>query len=274
MSKERCHWVNLANPLYIDYHDNEWGKIIKDDCKLFEILILEGAQAGLKWETILNKREGYRQAFSNFNLKKILKFTDEEKLNLYSNPNIIRNKNKINSVFSNAKAFKKIQDNYGSFSKYFWAFSNNTPVHHELGKNERAPSENELSKHIALDLKTKGFNFVGPKIIYSFMQVIGMINDHTYNCFLHNRFTNWSVYIIECAKGQLYTGISNNVKKRFINHQLQKPNSAKYLRGKGPLKIVYINKIGLKSDALKEELRIKKLTRIEKLKMIDKYLQV
>lgn len=161
-TKTRCAWVDLNNPLYIKYHDEEWGKPVHDDSKLFELLILEGAQAGLNWATVLKKREAYRKAFKQFDPSKVAKMTDKELEKLLLDEGLIRNRLKIFSARRNAKVFIQIQKEFGSFDKYLWAMDN----------------KDEISK----DLKKRGMNFVGTTIIYAYMQAIGMVNDHEANC--------------------------------------------------------------------------------------------
>ena len=174
---QRCKWCNLNNPLYVNYHDQEWGTPIYEDKKLFELLILESFQAGLSWECILNKRENFKKAYDNFNIDKIVNY-DEAKINkLIQNPNIIRNKLKIKASINNAKIFKKIANEYGSFAKYIWSFTNGQIIY-EIGK-----SSSELSDKISKDLKDKGMSFVGTTIIYAYLQAIGIINSHEQNCF-------------------------------------------------------------------------------------------
>lgn len=174
----RCSWVN-DNPLYIKYHDEEWGVASYDDKFLFEMLLLESFQAGLSWECILNKRENFRDAFDNFDYNKISKY-DENKINeLINNKGIIRNKLKINAAINNSKIFIKIQKEYGTFSKYIWSFTNNKIIIHNGSK---LYTRNSLSDRISEDLKKRGMKFVGTVIIYSYLQAIGMINDHEIDC--------------------------------------------------------------------------------------------
>ena len=175
----RCRWVNPNNELYLKYHDEEWAVPSYDDAYLYEMLLLESFQAGLSWECILNKRENFRQAFDNFNYQKISKY-DNNKINeLINNQGIIRNKLKINAAVNNAKVFIKIKEEYQTFSNYIWSFTNNKTL-----KNIYATS-NELSDEISKDLIKRGMKFVGTTIIYSYLQAIGIINDHEKNCFLH-----------------------------------------------------------------------------------------
>ncbi|WP_371806749.1 DNA-3-methyladenine glycosylase I [Candidatus Lokiarchaeum ossiferum] len=183
MVKKRC-W-GTKDDLMGKYHDNEWGIPLHDDNKLFELLILEGAQAGLSWSTILNKRENYRQAFDHFNYKKIAKYSQSKIEELLQNSGIIRNKLKVNAAVTNAKIFMKIQEEFGSFDKYIWSYVNGTPIQNNLKSFSEMPAKTELSEQISKDMKKKGFKFVGPTIIYSFMQAIGMVNDHLTYCYRH-----------------------------------------------------------------------------------------
>ncbi|WP_299712111.1 DNA-3-methyladenine glycosylase I [uncultured Tenacibaculum sp.] len=183
--KKRCFWVT-EDPLYIDYHDNEWGVPVYDDETLFEFLILETFQAGLSWITILKKRENFRAAFDGFDYKKIAKY-DEAKFNeLLLNQGIIRNKLKIKSAISNANAFMEVQKEFGSFSTYIWAFCDGKPIKNNFKTREEVPATTPLSDKISKDLKKRGFKFVGSTIVYAFMQATGMVNDHTTDCFRYN----------------------------------------------------------------------------------------
>ncbi len=177
---ERCSWA--TNELNIAYHDAEWGVPLHDDCGLFEFLILEGAQAGLSWDTILRKRDAYRDAFDNFDPAHVAKYNDAKCAKLLLNEGIIRNRLKIASAVSNAKAFLKVQDEFGSFDKYIWDFVGGKPLDNKL-KGGDVPAKTEMSDAIAKDLKKRGFNFVGSTIMYAFMQATGMVNDHLVTCF-------------------------------------------------------------------------------------------
>lgn len=179
---KRCAWVKLNEPLYVAYHDHEWGVPLYDDQKLFEMLCLEGAQAGLSWWTVLQKREGYRLAFDNFDVNKIVQYTDEKLASLKEDESIIRNKLKIASVVTNAKAYLRIEEQYGSFSKYIWSFVNHQPIINEFTTIEEVPVTTEISDKMSKQLKKDGFKFVGSTICYSFMQAVGMVNDHTLDC--------------------------------------------------------------------------------------------
>jgi DNA-3-methyladenine glycosylase I len=170
--------------LNIKYHDNEWGIPQHNDAKLFEFLVLEGAQAGLSWSTILRRREGYRKAFSNFDSLKISKYTQKHVKKLLNNEEIIRNRLKINSAINNAKHFLEIQEEFGSFDKYIWSFVNYKPIINNFKKLSDLPASTILSEKMSKDLRNHGFTFVGPTICYAFMQAIGMVNDHTIDCFM------------------------------------------------------------------------------------------
>ncbi len=179
--KKRCEWAK--NEPNLKYHDTEWGVPQHDDQKLFEFLILEGAQAGLSWTTILNRRNGYREAFYNFDVNIVSKLNQKDIEKLMQNPSIIRNKLKINSAINNAKHFLKIQKQFGTFDKYLWEFVNYKPIKNKFKTYSDLPAYTELSEKLSADLKKHGFTFVGPTICYAFMQAIGMVNDHTANCF-------------------------------------------------------------------------------------------
>lgn len=183
--KQRCFWVS-EDPLYIEYHDEEWGVPVYDDDSLFEFLILETFQAGLSWITVLKKRENFREAFDSFDYKKIAKYEEDKFNELLQNAGIIRNKLKIKATISNAEAFMKVQEEYGSFSKYIWGFVDGKPIKNAFEKREDVPATTELSDKISKDLKKRGFKFVGSTVIYAFMQATGMVNDHTTDCFRYN----------------------------------------------------------------------------------------
>jgi DNA-3-methyladenine glycosylase I len=178
----RCVWAK--DDLSIKYHDNEWGIPQHDDRKLFEFLVLEGAQAGLSWSAILKRREGYRKAFSDFVPLKVSKYTSKHIEKLLANQEIIRNRLKINSAINNAKQFLKIQEEFGSFDKYVWSFVNHKPIINNFKKLSDLPAFTPISEKMSKDLRNRGFNFVGPTICYAFMQAVGMVNDHTVDCFI------------------------------------------------------------------------------------------
>lgn len=177
----RCGWVT-QDPLYLDYHDKEWGVPVYDDRLLFEFLNLEGAQAGLSWITILKKRENYRQAFDNFEPEKIIRY-DQRKLDeLMQNEGIVRNKLKIQAVVTNAKAYFQVAEEFGSFSAYLWSFVDGKPIQNHFRSMSEVPASTELSDRLSKDLKRRGFKFVGSTICYAFMQAVGMVNDHLVDC--------------------------------------------------------------------------------------------
>ncbi|NTE04966.1 DNA-3-methyladenine glycosylase I [Agrobacterium tumefaciens] len=178
----RCTWAG-TDPLYIKYHDEEWGKPVSDDQTLFEFLILEGAQAGLSWITILRRRESYRKAFANFDVQKVAAFNEQDVERLMNDAGIIRNKLKINAAITNAKLFIEIQKEFGSFSNYIWAYiPDQKPIENKILKMSDVPASTEISDRISKDMKKRGFKFFGTTICYAFMQAIGIVNDHLMNC--------------------------------------------------------------------------------------------
>ena len=183
---KRCEWVDTKNPLYVKYHDDEWGVPIHDDKKLFELLILEGAQAGLSWSTVLKKRENYRRAFNNFDYEEIANYDKDKIKKLLENEGIIRNRLKIESAIRNAKIFLEIRKKFGSFDNYIRSFVNNKPIINKFKSLSELPARTELSDKISEDLKKRGMNFVGSTIIYAFMQAVGMVNDHEISCFRYS----------------------------------------------------------------------------------------
>ncbi len=180
--KKRCVWVS-DDPIYIHYHDNEWGVPIHDDRLLFEFLNLEGAQAGLSWITVLKKRENYRRLFDNFNPEKIAKYNAKKVAALLENPGIIRNRLKIASTISNAQAYLDLLQEWDSLSKYIWHFVDGKPLQNNWKDFKKIPAHTVISDQMSKDLKKKGFKFVGSTICYAFMQAVGMVNDHTIDCF-------------------------------------------------------------------------------------------
>lgn len=180
--KKRCFWVS-NDPLYIEYHDKEWGIPVYDDTVLFEFLLLESFQAGLSWITILKKRENFRKAFDNFDYKKIANYSDEKYNELIEDKGIVRHKLKVKSAITNAQLFMDIQKEFGSFSNYIWSFTEGKPIVNAFKTKEEVPATTPLSDKISKALKKKGFKFVGSTIVYAFMQAIGMVNDHTTDCF-------------------------------------------------------------------------------------------
>jgi len=184
----KCTWA-LAGPLEEHYHDHEWGVPVHDDRLLFEFLVLEGAQAGLSWATILKKRDGYRKAFDNFDVATVAAF-DERKINaLLNNPDIVRNRLKVQSAVSNAQAFLKIQQEFGSFDSYIWRFVDGRPLQNAWQQHRDVPANTPESDAMSRDLKKRGFKFVGSTICYAHMQATGMVNDHTIDCFRHQQLS-------------------------------------------------------------------------------------
>lgn len=180
--KKRCEWCG-SEPIYVDYHDKEWGVPVHDDRLHFELIILEGAQAGLSWITILKRRDTYCEAFDNFDVIKVSKYSDKKIEKLLTNPGIIRNKLKVRATVQNAKSFLKIQKEYGSFDKYIWQFVGNKTIDNKWKKMGDVPAKTAQSDAMSKDLKKRGFSFVGSTICYAYMQAAGMVNDHTVDCF-------------------------------------------------------------------------------------------
>jgi DNA-3-methyladenine glycosylase I len=187
-NKRRCSWTGFNNPLMIEYHDKEWGVPVHDDCTLFEFLILEGAQAGLTWQTVLNKRENYRRAFDGFHTDKIACYGKEDVNRLLTDPGIIRNRLKIASTIQNAKAFLKIQKEFGTFDVYIWQFVDGRPINHKIKTIKDIPTNTKESDTMSKDLLKRGFKFVGSTICYAFMQAVGMVNDHEIKCFRYKEY--------------------------------------------------------------------------------------
>lgn len=186
----RCSWAAGA-PLLLAYHDSEWGVPTRDERHLFELLCLEGAQAGLSWLTILRKREGYRRAFEHFEPAKVARFTPRTVQRLLGDPGIVRHKQKIESIISNARLVPGIRDELGSFSSYLWRFAGDGPRQNAWKSPSRVPAETAQSLAMSKDLRRRGFRFVGPTICYSFMQAVGMVNDHLVGCFRHREVGSW-----------------------------------------------------------------------------------
>lgn len=182
MNKHRCGWC-VGDDLYESYHDKEWGVPVKDDDTLFEFLILETFQAGLSWITVLKKRDNFREAFDYFDYKKIAKYDEKKIESLLQNEGIIRNKLKVRATISNAVAFMKVQEEFGSFSSYIWGFVDGQPIKNKFKNYKEAPANTALSDTLSKDLKKRGFKFVGSTVVYAHMQATGMVNDHEINCF-------------------------------------------------------------------------------------------
>ncbi len=182
---KRCDWVPLDKQFYVDYHDKEWGVPVHDDRLLFEALVLDGAQAGLSWSTILKKRENYRKAFDNFDFRKVARYDEKKIQSLLSNKGIVRNRLKVRSAVKNAKVFIDIREEFGSFDDYLWSYVNHKPIQNTFKKLSDLPAKTELSDKISKNLKTRGMSFVGSTIIYAFLQAMGIVNDHQVSCFRH-----------------------------------------------------------------------------------------
>ena len=180
---KRCRWATSGNELYLAYHDNEWGVPQHDERVLFEFLILEGAQAGLSWSTILNKREGYRKAFAGFDPAPVARFGKRDLARLLANPEIVRNRLKVESAVINARAFLQVQKEFGSFDAYIWQFAGGKPIQNAWKTMKQIPASTAQSDAMSKDLKQRGFKFVGSTIMYAHMQATGMVNDHTVDCF-------------------------------------------------------------------------------------------
>ena len=183
-SKTRCSWCG-DDPLYVEYHDTEWGVPFRDEQKMFEFLVLETFQAGLSWITVLRKRENFRKVLDNFDYKKIALYNEIKIAELLQDRGIIRNKLKVKATISNAVAFMKIQKEYGSFSKYIWGFVNDKPIQNNIKSMSEVKATSATSDKLSKDLKKRGFKFVGPTVVYAHMQATGMVNDHTVDCFRH-----------------------------------------------------------------------------------------
>lgn len=190
--KNRCQWAEGQFDQYIQYHDEEWGVPVHDDKTHFEFLILEGAQAGLSWSTILKRREGYRQSFANFDPEKVAQFDEEKIQELLQFEGIIRNKLKVRSAVSNAQNFLEIQDEFGSFDKYIWQFVDGEPIINHWKSLKEVPATTEQSDALNKDLKKRGFKFVGSTIMYAYMQACGLVNDHTVDCFRYKQLVDKS----------------------------------------------------------------------------------
>ena len=184
-SKQRCDWGSRGGDLMVAYHDSEWGVPVHDDRKQFEFLTLESAQAGLSWLVVLRKREAYRRAFAEFDPEKVARFTDKRIEKLLADPGIIRNRLKIAAAIANARAFRAVRDEFGSFDTYIWRFVDGRPVQNRLQSMKDAPATSKESDELSKDLKQRGFKFVGSTIMYAHMQAVGMVNDHVVSCFRH-----------------------------------------------------------------------------------------
>jgi len=184
-TRSRCGWANPNNPLYLAYHDLEWGTPCHEEVRLFEMLNLEGAQAGLSWETVLNKRENYREAFDQWNPERIARYTAEKQAALLTNPGIIRNRLKVAAAISNAQAYLRLREKGGTLDTFLWTYVDDRPIVNAWSRTSDTPAHTELSDRISKDLARAGFKFVGSTIVYAYMQAIGMVNDHCVACFRH-----------------------------------------------------------------------------------------
>ncbi|HEX7047464.1 MAG TPA: DNA-3-methyladenine glycosylase I [Gammaproteobacteria bacterium] len=188
VEKTRCGWADAgATPAYLDYHDQEWGVPVHDDRLLFEFLILEGAQAGLSWSTILNKRHNYQRAFEYFDPARVARFTEARREKLLQDPGIVRNRLKVAAAIDNARCFLEVQKEFGSFANYLWGFVDGRPVQNHFRRTRDVPASTPLSDRISKDLKKRGFRFVGTTIIYAYLQATGVVNDHLVGCFRHSQ---------------------------------------------------------------------------------------
>ena len=186
MTLQRCGWAPVGDPDYLAYHDSEWGVPVHDDVHLFEMLTLEGAQAGLSWSTILHKREGYRRAFAGFEPAKVARFTPSKIERLLADPSIVRNRLKVTSTVANAEAVLEVQRSEASLDAYLWTFTGGTPIVNRWRRMDQVPAETAESRAMSKDMKRRGFRFVGPTVCYAFMQATGMVNDHVVSCFRHD----------------------------------------------------------------------------------------
>lgn len=189
--KKRCAWAG-TEPIYVAYHDSEWGVPVHDDRTLFEFLVLEGAQAGLSWITILKKRDAYRRAFASFDAKKVARFDEDKIAALLEDPGIVRNRLKVASAVRNAQAFLEVQREFGSFDAYQWGFVGGAPIQNKRKTMKDLPPRTEISDAMSKDMKKRGFNFVGSTILYAHMQAVGMVNDHVVDCFRHKEVARLS----------------------------------------------------------------------------------
>jgi DNA-3-methyladenine glycosylase I len=187
--QKTCQW-HIGDPLMTEYHDKEWGVPVYNDKKIFEFLILEGAQAGLSWKTILHKRDGYKKLFSGFDPNKVALFTSKDIIRILKNPAVIRNRLKIEAAVNNAKQFLKVKKEFGKFSNYIWKFVGNKPIDGKRKNLKDIPAKTKEAESLSLDLKKRGFKFVGPMIVYAHMQAIGMVNDHIIDCFRYQEVKN------------------------------------------------------------------------------------
>jgi len=185
-ARPRCDWAGIGDSLYRDYHDREWGVPLHDDRRLFELLLLEGAQAGLAWISILRRREGYRAAFHDFDPAWLASLTDDGIASLLGDPRIVRNRAKVRSAVANARAFLALAQETGSFDAFLWSFVDGGPMHNAWRSHAEIPAETDLSRSLSAEMRRRGFSFIGPTIAYAFMQSAGLVNDHLVGCFRHD----------------------------------------------------------------------------------------
>ena len=269
----RCPWA--IGDQSVEYHDVEWGVPVHDDRVLFEFLILEGAQAGLSWSTILKKRANYREAFDQFDASAVARYDMHNQAVLMSNAGIVRNRLKIASAIDNAKAFLEVQHEFGSFDAYIWSFVGGVPMQNTRRSMQDVPARSAESDAMSKALKKRGFRFVGSTICYAFMQAVGMVNDHLSECFRHAELqpdilitgmSEWFVYMVRCADDTIYTGISNDLSRRLEQHYAG--TASRYTRSRLPVELVYQESQTTRSLALKRELAIKALSRQNKESLI------
>ena len=264
----RCPWAKGDE--YVQYHDTEWGVPVHNDRLLFEFLILEGAQAGLSWATILKKRDNYRKAFDGFDPALVAKYGRKKQASLMADAGIVRNRLKIESAIGNAKVFLEVQDEFGTFDKFIWSFVGGKPVQNSWRSLKDVPAQTPGSEAMSKELKRRGFRFVGGTICYAFMQAVGMVNDHLVGCFRHAELTartdTWFVYILRCADSSLYTGITNDLNRRLEQHNAG--TASRYTRSRLPVTLQYQEEPTTKGKALKRELVIKSLSRKAKTSLI------
>jgi DNA-3-methyladenine glycosylase I len=206
---QRCSWAG-DDPLYQKYHDTEWGRPVYDDAKLFEFLVLESAQAGLSWITILRKRENYRQAFAGFDVQKVSRFSEKKVESLLKNAGIIRNELKIRAAVNNAKMFLKVQKEFGSFADYMWGFVDHKPLQNNRVRSGQIPATTEISDRFAKDMKTRGFKFLGSTTLYAHMQAVGMVNDHVIDCHCFKQPRQVSKRIQKKPRRRTQSGLSDD----------------------------------------------------------------
>ncbi len=264
MKKNRCPWCLTGGTLYEEYHDTEWGVPVHDDRKHFEFLVLEGAQAGLSWLTILKRREGYRKAFADFDPEIVATYDQKKIEELLQFEGIIRNRLKVISCVNNAKLFLEIQKEFGSFDKYIWSFVGGKTIQNKWKSIQEVPPQSPESLALGSDLRKRGFKFVGATVMYAHMQATGLINDHLVDCFCYQR---WELYIIKTESGKLYTGITTDLDRRFADHQ-KGGKGAKFFRISGAKEIVYRESHPHRSSATKREIAIKKMSLQEKLSLV------